>query len=105
MAQKRALRSRSWLYLGGVLVAGLAVAIVLIRLPRGPRQEPWPAVRFVDVTESSGIRFVHYSGATPRKLLPETMGSGVAVLDFDRDGKPDLLFVNSCPWPGQVEAR
>src|SRR5439155_17295002 len=33
--------------------------------------------------------------------LPETMGSGVAVLDFDRDGRPDLFFVNSRPWPGQ----
>jgi len=38
---------------------------------------------------------------TSKKLLPETMGSGVAVLDFDRDGKPDLLFINSRPWPGQ----
>ena len=28
------------------------------------------------------------------------MGSGVAVLDYDGDGRPDLLFVNSCPWPG-----
>jgi enediyne biosynthesis protein E4 len=59
-----------------------------------------PAVRFTDVTASAGIRFQHFNGAGGKKLLPETMGSGVAVLDYDRDGKADLLFINSCPWPG-----
>src|SRR5262249_27422355 len=34
---------------------------------------------------------------------PETMGSGVAFLDYDKDGRPDLLFVNSCYWPGHEE--
>jgi enediyne biosynthesis protein E4 len=57
----------------------------------------------VDVTERAGIRFRHVNGATGQKLLPETMGSGVAVLDFDRDGKPDLFFVNSRPWPGEAK--
>jgi enediyne biosynthesis protein E4 len=59
-----------------------------------------PSVPFTDVTQSAGITFAHYSGATENKLLPETMGSGVAVIDYDCDGKTDLLFVNSCPWPG-----
>ncbi|MEE8522996.1 MAG: CRTAC1 family protein [Thermoanaerobaculia bacterium] len=58
-----------------------------------------PAVRFVDVTAESGIDFVHYNGAYGDKLLPETMGGGVAFLDFDADGDPDLLFVNSSQWP------
>jgi hypothetical protein len=60
-----------------------------------------PDLRFTDITKDAGIRFIHHSGATERKLLPETMGAGVAVLDFDNDGKPDLLFVNACPWPGR----
>jgi len=59
-----------------------------------------PDVRFTEVTKEAGIRFRHFNGATGKKLLPEIMGSGVVVLDFDRDGKPDLLFVNSCAWPG-----
>ncbi|MEO2089805.1 MAG: VCBS repeat-containing protein, partial [Gemmataceae bacterium] len=60
-----------------------------------------PSAPFTDVTKAAGITFTHYTGAAGSKLLPETMGSGVVVIDFDRDGKPDLLFVNGCPWPGQ----
>ena len=58
-----------------------------------------PKVALVNVTEESGIDFVHESGREGEKLLPETMGSGVAVLDYDTDGHLDLLFVNSAPWP------
>jgi hypothetical protein len=58
-----------------------------------------PGIPFTDVTFSAGIRFRHTNGATDRKLLPETMGSGVAFFDYDNDGRPDLFFVNSCPWP------
>src|SRR4051794_22873192 len=54
-----------------------------------------PKVAFVDVTEKAGIRFRHTSGAFGKKLLPETMGSGCAFLDFDNDGHQDLLFVNA----------
>jgi hypothetical protein len=59
----------------------------------------------VNVTERAGIHFRHFNGATGQKLLPETMGSGVAVLDFDGDGLPDLLFINSRSWPGQTTPR
>ena len=56
------------------------------------------AVRFTDATAAAGIHFVHTAGKSGKKYLPETMGSGVAVLDADGDGWPDLLFVNSHPF-------
>src|SRR5262245_23526032 len=61
-----------------------------------------PKVLFTDVTAAAGIRFKHENGLSGKKLLPETMGGGVAILDFDRDGKQDILFINSCPWPGHT---
>src|SRR5206468_9446033 len=57
---------------------------------------------FTDITKQSGITFVHNNGAYGDKLLPETMGGGVAFFDFDNDGAPDLLFINSTYWPGHV---
>ncbi len=48
---------------------------------------------FDDVTESSGISFLHF-GATRNSLLPEDMGSGLAWGDYDNDGDDDLFVVN-----------
>jgi hypothetical protein len=53
---------------------------------------------FTDVTASAGIAFTHNSGATGKKYLPETMGSGVAFLDIDNDNWQDLFFVQSMNW-------
>jgi enediyne biosynthesis protein E4 len=66
--------------------------------PSGP-------IRFTDVTAQAGIHFRHHSGAFGKKYLPETMGSGVCVLDYDNDGWQDILFVNSMDWPGHQSAK
>ncbi len=64
-----------------------------------------PGFTLVDVTASSGIRFTHNNGAFGRKYLPETLGSGAAFLDYDNDGRQDVLLVNGTSWPGQSGAK
>jgi enediyne biosynthesis protein E4 len=60
--------------------------------------EPPPELLYVDVTKTSGIDFVHETGARGKKLLPETMGAGCGFLDYDADGDPDLLLLNGDYW-------
>ena len=52
------------------------------------------AGKFVDVTETLGIHFKQKASKTSRKYLLETMGSGVAVFDYDNDGRLDIFFAN-----------
>ena len=62
-----------------------------------------PGFRFVDVTSSAGIQFKHNSGSFGGKFLPETLGSGCAFLDYDRDGWQDILLINGMDWPGHKQ--
>jgi len=64
-----------------------------------------PGFRFADVTSHAGIQFQHNSGAFGGKFLPETLGSGCAFLDYDRDGWPDILLINGMDWPGHKQQR
>jgi enediyne biosynthesis protein E4 len=61
--------------------------------------------RFTDITDHAGIQFLHNSGAFGGKFLPETLGSGCAFLDYDRDGWQDILLVNGADWPGHKTKR
>jgi len=65
-----------------------------------------PAVKgpaeFRDVTTAAGIKFVHNNGAYGKKYLPETLGPGVAFIDYDNDGWPDIFLVNGMDWPGHA---
>src|SRR5947208_11081280 len=77
--------------------------LMLLLSAAGPaRARTPPDAKFTDITAASGINFVHVNGAYGEKLLPETMGGGVAFLDYDNDGHQDLLFINSCFWPGHI---
>ncbi|MBC8003718.1 MAG: CRTAC1 family protein [Opitutaceae bacterium] len=115
----RAFRWSVVLFIGAAL-AGLVFYVVFKPKPVTPRNQVTslsapsaapavevkiPSVKFTDITKESGIDFVHFNGATGDKLLPETMGGGVAFLDFDGDGHQDLLFVNSTSWPGATAAN
>jgi hypothetical protein len=48
---------------------------------------------FADITASSGVQFVHLAGTN--YFLPDEIGSGIALLDFDNDGRLDLYFVQN----------
>ena len=84
------------------LWAGLfLVATQLVRVNAETKNEI-PTAKFTDITAAAGINFIQNNGAYGDKLLPETMGGGVAFLDYDNDGHQDLLFINSTYWPGHI---
>jgi hypothetical protein len=86
-------------------IAGFTAASSL-RLPLAWSAPPVdPGFRLVDVTGSAGIHFKHNSGAYGGKFLPETLGSGCAFLDYDRDGWQDILLINGMNWPGHPGER
>jgi hypothetical protein len=62
-------------------------------------------IRFEDITRAAGIHFVHNTGGFGQKWLPETMGPGVAFIDYDNDGWQDILIVNGMDWPGHAGHR
>jgi hypothetical protein len=93
-------------------MAGLA-ASPLARTKHAPRtpeiltgqSAATPGFRLVDVTIAAGIQFRHNSGAYGGKLLPETLGSGCAFLDYDADGWQDILLINGMDWPQHKRQR
>jgi hypothetical protein len=69
----------------------MAVAAAASFLAAAP---PAPPVHFTDITATAGLAFTHASSATSNKYLIETMGGGVALLDYDNDGRLDVFFTN-----------
>ncbi len=91
---------RDFLFTG--LGAGFATAANPLWQPATPASSL--GFRLTDVTAAAGIQFQHNSGAYGGKLLPETLGSGCAFLDYDADGWPDILLLNGMDWPGHTFA-
>ena len=81
-----------------LLIASLASCRRAEKAAVAPAPTPVPtpafALPFAEKSEAMGVAFTHFNGAEGKKWMPETMGGGVAVLDYDGDGKPDLLFVS-----------
>jgi hypothetical protein len=67
--------------------------------PKLEKTPPLPDVpgHFVDITKQSGVNFQYQSSHTSRKYLIETMGAGVALFDYDNDGRLDIFLVNGAP--------
>ena len=78
----------------------MGVRLLAAPRPAPPAEEPPAgAVRFEDVAARAGVTFRHFDPATPRHLIAETMGCGVAWIDYDADGWPDLFCVQAGPLP------
>lgn len=88
-------RPLQWIVLG--IVQGIVQCLGWF-VAAAPVAAATGAVQFSDVTRKAGITFTHTSGAVGQKYYPETFGSGVCVIDYDRDGWPDLFFVNGRAW-------
>ena len=95
-----------------IIAAGVTGTLLFLKrnpAPPPPQRTASPTVSakiprafFTDITKDCGITFVHNNGAYGDKLLPETMGGGVAFFDYDNDGAQDILFINSTYWPWHV---
>src|SRR5215471_13273756 len=64
------------------------------KTPPPPGPKATSTVTFSDVTAASMINFKHAGSPTSQKYLLEAMGGGVAILDYDNDGRMDLFFTN-----------
>jgi hypothetical protein len=94
--------------------AALLATVAFLSWPRRPpdgkedatEEEVATAIRFEDVTARAGIDFVHFDSATPMHYILETMGSGVAFIDYDNDGWLDVFCIQVGPvLPGEGKPR
>ncbi|MBV9034366.1 MAG: VCBS repeat-containing protein, partial [Acidobacteriaceae bacterium] len=77
-----------------ICVVILAVALVVLCAA----EESKSNVQFVDAAQKAGISFVHHSGASGKKYLPESLGAGCAFIDLDGDGWADVFLINDRDW-------
>ena len=90
-------------FLAGASIATIEAALPVARLRAFPQGAL--GFQFSDQSGPAGIHFRHNNGAFGGKLLPETLGSGCAFLDYDADGWPDILLVNSMDWAAHERQR
>ena len=67
-------------------------------------EKPLPVPQLVDITASTGIHFEHLS-SPEQKFIVESMSGGVALIDYDRDGWPDIYFTGAPSVAMQLEGK
>ena len=79
----------------------LLVCAVAVLAQTAKKTDASSTITFRDITQKAGIHYAHNNGAFGKKYLPETMGPGVAFIDYDNDGWQDIFVANGTNWPGQ----
>jgi hypothetical protein len=87
----------------------IAVALVLPwgtapGLSRAAQAQSAPRIQLREVAQSAGIRFVHQQSPTRDKYYVESVPGGVAVFDYNGDGRPDIFFTNGAQTPSLEKA-
>ena len=90
------------------LLVVLSLALTLCACSRDAgapsKAKPAQAAPFVDVTDAVGIRFIHANGMVGEYYFAEIIGPGIAILDYDNDGRPDILVLQGAPL-GQADDK
>ena len=81
-----------------ILTLAVAVSLAAANLVAA-QADHTSTIRFEDITAQSGVNFLENSSPTPNKNQPETMISGIALLDYDNDGYLDIFFLNGAAIP------
>ncbi len=87
-------RKYSAAFLGGLLLSATTASSPRLAESAMVEADGNSPVTFTDVTKAAGVSFINKS-SPDKKYIVESMGGGVAMFDFDNDGKPDIYLTNS----------
>ena len=74
----------------------LSILLLVLGLANNILIQSSASVKFTDITQTSGVQFKHENGKSYKKYFTETLGSGVALFDYDNDNDLDIYFINGC---------